>query len=215
MTDTPLEDAVAADEPLEAEAGIEQAGPSAELEQAGPSVEIAAAELGLELAEDPHEAQQQLMTAVMVARQESGEYLETMQRIAAEFDNFRKRVERDRTELIQRATQRLITDMLPTLDSFDAALAFEPQTPAEEKILDGMRSTRAQLLDLLHAEGLETIATDNTPFDPAVHEAVSGPSLQGEGELMVAGELRRGYTLNGLVLRAALVAVEVSEEQDG
>lgn len=207
MTDTPTGDIAAADEPLEPELGG--------LESEAPPVEIRAADVGLELAEDPNEAQQQLLTALMLARQESGEYLETMQRIAAEFDNFRKRVERDRVELIQRASQRLITDMLPTLDSFDAALAFEPQTPAEEKILDGMRSTRAQLLDLLQAEGLEPIAADNTPFDPAVHEAVSGPSLQGEGELMVAGELRRGYTLNGLVLRAALVAVELNEEQAG
>jgi molecular chaperone GrpE len=178
-------------------------------------IQLSPDDLGLELADDPEDAQQQLMMALMMARQESGEYLETMQRIAAEFDNFRKRVERDRMELIQRASQRLITDMLPTLDSFDAALAFEPHTPAEEKILDGMRSTRTQLLDLLQAEGLEPIATDRAPFDPAVHEAVSGPSGQGDGELAVGGELRRGYLLNGRVLRAALVTVEMSEEQDG
>jgi len=208
VTGTPSDDAVVAAHGLEPEV------PPVEAREA-PPVELVPADLGLDLADDPQEAQQQLMTALMVSRQESGEYLETMQRIAADYDNFRKRVERDRIELIQRASQRLIGDMLPTLDSFDAALAFEPQTPAEEKILDGMRSTRAQLLDLLQGEGLEPIATDNTLFDPAVHEAVSGPSQQGDGELMVAGELRRGYTLNGLVLRAALVAVEVNEEQDG
>jgi len=208
VTDAPTGEAVADEEAFEPESG---AGGLSE----APPTEIQAIDLGIDLADDPHEAQHQLITALMEARQEAGEYLETMHRIAAEFDNFRKRVERDRVELIQRATQRLITDMLPTLDSFDAALGFEPQTPAEEKILDGMRSTRAQLLDLLQAEGLETIASESTPFDPAVHEAVSGPSLQGEGELMVSGELRRGYTLNGLVLRAALVAVELSKEQDG
>jgi molecular chaperone GrpE len=208
VTDASPGDAAAADEVFEPESGADS------LSEAPPT-DIQAIDLGIDLADDPFESRQQLITALMVTRQEAGEYLETMHRIAAEFDNFRKRVERDRVELIQRAAQRLITDMLPTLDSFDAALAFEPQTPAEEKILDGMRSTRAQLLDLLQAEGLEPIAAENTPFDPAVHEAVSGPSLQGEGELMVAGELRRGYTLNGLVLRAALVAVELGEEQDG
>lgn len=200
MTDTPNGDVAATEEVVE---------PVPE------PVRLTPADLGLALSDDHEEAQQQLMTALLVARQESGEYLETMQRIAAEFDNFRKRIERDRVELIQRASQRLITDMLPTLDSFDAALAFEPQTPAEEKILDGMRSTRTQLLDLLAAEGLEPIAAENTPFDPAVHEAVSGPSQAGEGELMVAGELRRGYALNGRVLRAALVAVETGQELDG
>jgi molecular chaperone GrpE len=200
VTDTPNGDVVAADGALAPEDG---------------SVELSPADLGLALPEDPQDAQQELMAALLAARQESGEYLETMQRIAAEFDNFRKRVERDRSELIQRASQRLIADLLPTLDSFDAALAYEPQTPAEEKILDGMRSTRVQLLDLLQAEGLEPIVVENTPFDPAVHEAVSGPTQEGQGELMVAGELRRGYVLNGRVLRASLVAVELSEEQAG
>lgn len=165
-------------------------------------------DLGLELPEDPQEAQHVLMNALLAARGEAGEYLETMQRVAAEFDNFRKRTERDRHELVQRATQRLIVGMLPTLDNFDAALAYEPQTPAEDKILDGMKSTRSQLLDLLKAEGLEPIPAHGVLFDPALHEAVAGPTHDGEGDLAVASELRRGYTLSGMVIRAALVTVE-------
>ena len=168
-------------------------------------------DLGLELPEEPHEAEQVLLAEVAASRAEAGEYLETMQRIAAEFDNYRKRTERDRIELVRRSTQRMIADMLPTIDSFDAALAYEPQTPAEEKILDGMKSTRAQLLDLLRTEGLEPIPTEGVAFDPALHEAVSGPAGDGEGDLVVANELRRGYTLSGLVLRAALVTVEHSD----
>ena len=100
--------------------------------------------------------------------------------------------------------------MLPVLDNFDAALAYEPQTPAEDKILDGMKSTRGQLLDVLKTEGLEPIAAVGIVFDPAVHEAVSGPTGVGHGELMVGNELRRGYTLGGMLLRAALVTVELS-----
>lgn len=166
------------------------------------------ADLGLELPDDPAEAQQHLMRALLMSRVESAEYLETMQRVAAEFDNYRKRAERDRHELVQRSTQRLISDALPTLDNFDAALAYEAQTPAEEKILDGMRSTRAQLLDLLQGEGLEPIPAEGAVFDPALHEAVSGPVGEGDGELVVTAELRRGYILGGLVLRAALVSVD-------
>ena len=165
------------------------------------------AEIGIDLPEDPAQAQQLLLQHLLRARSESAEYLETMQRLAAEFDNYRKRSERDRSEVVQRATQRLISDMLPTLDNFDAAVAYEPQTPAEDKILDGMRSTRSQLLDLLKAEGLEPIPADGARFDPAVHEAVSGPVGDGDGELVVTAELRRGYMLGNLVLRAALVAV--------
>ena len=175
------------------------------------SIAIDPAALGIELPSDPAEAQQMLLHHVLTARSESAEYLETMQRVAAEFDNYRKRSDRDRSELVTRATQRLIADMLPTLDSFDAAVAYEPQTPAEEKILDGMRGTRTLLLDLLRAEGLEAIPADGVAFDPAVHEAVSGPMSDGEGELVVTTELRRGYTLGGFVLRAALVTVDHGE----
>lgn len=171
-------------------------------------------DLGLELPEEPREAEQVLLAELAASRAEAGEYLETMQRIAAEFDNYRKRTERDRLELVRRSTQRMIADMLPTIDSFDAALAYEPQTPAEEKILDGMKSTRAQLLDLLRTEGLEPIPTEGVAFDPALHEAVSGPTGDGEGDLVVANELRRGYTLSGLVLRAALVTVEHGDRSE-
>lgn len=173
--------------------------------------EIDPSSLGLELPDDPAEAQQVLVAELMKARSDGAEYFEAMQRIAAEFDNFRKRAERDRTELVGRASQRLISDILPTLDNFDAAISYEPQTPAEDKILDGMRSTRQQLLDLLQAEGLEPIPSEGARFDPAVHEAVSGPTSDGEGDLIVTNELRRGYTLGGTVLRAALVAVDHGE----
>ncbi len=196
MTDTPSQ---------------EQAADEAVVEADPVTIVLDPADLGLDLPADEAEAQQALLGAVLVARQESGEYLETMQRVAAEFDNYRKRTDRDRLELVQRAAQRLITEMLPTLDSFDAALVYEPQTPSEDKILDGMRSTRTQLLDLLKAQGLEPIDSDGVTFDPAVHEAVSGPTAGGEGDLIVANELRRGYTLSGRVLRAALVTVEHGE----
>jgi molecular chaperone GrpE len=200
VTDTPTGDVV--DDGSVADETIVEEAESAAIAVLRP------ADLGLELPGDPAEAEQVLLSALAASRQESGEYLETMQRLAAEFDNFRKRADRDRTELVQRASQRLITEMLPTLDNFDAALAYEPQTPSEEKILEGMRSTRSQLLVLLESEGLEPIEAEGAPFDPAVHEAVSGPTGEGEGDLIVATELRRGYLLSGRVLRAALVTVE-------
>ncbi|MCP3974615.1 MAG: nucleotide exchange factor GrpE [bacterium] len=197
MTETPSGERAAADDVV--------------IEEAPAPIAIGPADLGLDLPADEAEAQQVLLGAVLVARQESGEYLETMQRIAAEFDNYRKRADRDRIDLVQRAAQRLIMEMLPTLDSFDAALAYDPQTESEDRILDGMKSTRTQLLELLRAEGLEAIESVGVVFDPAVHEAVSGPTAAGEGDLVVANELRRGYTLSGRVLRAALVTVEHSE----
>jgi molecular chaperone GrpE len=181
----------------------------AQIVETEPSPAPDAAALGIELPDDPAEAQDLLLRELAEARQEAGEYLETLQRIAADFDNYRKRVERDHAENVRRSSQRIIEQMLPTLDNLDAALAYDPQTPAEEKILDGMRGTRTALLETLAREGFEPIPAAGEPFDPAVHEAVSGG---GDGELRVGQELRRGYLLQGRVLRPSLVTVEQRED---
>jgi molecular chaperone GrpE len=174
-------------------------------------MEPTAEDLGLELPDDVDEARRLLMRELAEARREAGEYLETLQRVAADFDNYRKRVERDSAENVMRASQRIIEHLLPTLDAFDAALAYEPQTEAEKKILDGMRGTHTAMMETLAKDGLQPIAAQGEPFDPAVHEAVGGPG-GGDGELVVAQELRRGYTLHARVIRPALVMVGHSEE---
>ena len=171
--------------------------------EAGPT----AHDLGLELPEDPDEAQALLLRELSEARQEAGEQLEMLQRVAADFDNYRRRVERDQAENVERASQRVIESLLPTLDAFDAATAFEPQSPTEQKTFDGMVSTRAQMLETLAREGFEPIAAAGEHFDPKVHEAVSGPA-GGEGDLVVDAELRRGYVMRGRVIRPSLVTVK-------
>ena len=164
-------------------------------------------ELGLELPDDPDEAQALLLRELSEARQEAGEQLEMLQRVAADFDNYRRRVERDQAENVERASQRVIESLLPTLDAFDAATMFEPQTPSEEKTREGMLSTRAHLLETLAREGFQPIPAVGEPFDPKVHEAVSGPG-DGEGDLFVDAELRRGYLMRGRVIRPSLVTVK-------
>lgn len=173
-------------------------------------VEQIATDLGLELPDDPVQAGGLLLRLLLESREEAGEYLTMMQRVAADFDNYRKRVERDHLENITRASQRLVERLLPTLDSFDAALGYEPQTPTEEKILDGMRGTHSQLMDILAGEDLALIPAVGELFDPAVHEAVAGPEGDGDGDgpLVVTQELRRGYAMKGRVVRPSLVIVE-------
>ena len=206
---------------LQSDDSVPTAPSSPEEERGGDAVESAevfdeivilepgptAHELGLELPEDPDEAQALLLRELSEARQEAGEQLEMLQRVAADFDNYRRRVERDQAENVERASQRVIESLLPTLDAFDAAAAFEPQTPTEQNTLDGMVSTRAQLLETLAREGFEPIPATGEPFDPKVHEAVSGPG-DGEGDLFVDAELRRGYLMRGRVIRPSLVTVK-------
>lgn len=161
----------------------------------------------IDLPEDPGDAVPVLLSALGTAQAEAAEYLEALQRVAAEYENFRKRSVRERDEIIDRASQRLIERLLPTLDSFDAALAYQAQTEQEHKFLAGMQDTHRLLMEALAGDGFVPIEANGVPFDPAVHEAVTGPSGEGDGDLLVK-EMRRGYTLRGRVVRAALVAVE-------
>jgi molecular chaperone GrpE len=160
---------------------------------------------GLQIPDDPAEAVPVLMERLMAAKAEAADNLDQWKRATAEFDNFRKRALRDQEALIGRATERVLSDLLPTLDSFDAALNHEAEGEREEKLLSGMRGTRTQLLTTLAAAGLEPVESVGVEFDPELHEAVQVG--EGTGTMVVTAELRRGYLLNGRVLRPALVAV--------
>ncbi|MDH3259669.1 MAG: nucleotide exchange factor GrpE [Acidimicrobiia bacterium] len=163
--------------------------------------------LGLELPGDAAGAIQLLLGELDAAREEAGSYLADLQRVAADFDNFRKRMLRDQVENIERASQRVVIGLMPTLDTLEAALTTEAETPAEKKLLDGVRGTLNLLLDTLGKEGLETVPTVGSEFNPELHEAVLAPE-PASGRLIVTQEMRRGYTLRGRLLRAALVAVD-------
>jgi len=176
-----------------------EAGPSG-LEPVLPDPAV----LGIELPEDDEEAVAVLLDALATARAAADSYLDDLQRVAAEFENFRKRAARDREETVARSSQRVIQALLPVLDSFDQAFAHQAQTPGEEQLRSGVWGTFHLLMDTLAKEGLEAIPAVGEPFDPTVHEAVAGG---GEGDLVVSQELRRGYTLKGRLLRPAMVMV--------
>lgn len=166
-------------------------------------------ELGLEIPDDPQAAIDTLLSALATSREESGNYLGDLKRVAADFDNYRKRTMREQTVMLDRAAERVIQKLLPALDSFDAAVNTEVESEAGRKLLSGMLGTREQLLNALAEEGLELIATEGEKFNPEVHEPVGAAT--GNGDLYVAQELRRGYRLNGRLVRAALVTVESAE----
>lgn len=163
--------------------------------------------LGLELPDDPDQAIDLLLRELATARDEATSYLDDLKRVAADFDNYRKRTTRESSVMLDRATERVVQGLLPVLDTFDAALGAEPKSDTERQLYSGMLNTREQLLDTLKGQGLEVIPTLDEPFDPEVHEPVGAPG--GTGTLVVSEELRRGYRLNGKVLRAALVALDV------
>ena len=135
------------------------------------------------------------------ARRERDEYLESMRRMKAELENSRKRQERERTRLVQLASERLVKELLPVLDNLERALEVEGD------IRMGVEATREQLLAVLEGEGLAPVASDGESFDPAVHEAVMGQPSEEHEEDTVIMTLERGYILNGKPIRPAKVIV--------
>ncbi|HEX5631463.1 MAG TPA: nucleotide exchange factor GrpE [Acidimicrobiia bacterium] len=169
--------------------------------------ELAAATGESELPSDPQEAIAFLLDALRIAREEADSYLADLQRVAADFENFRKRTQREREDLVARSTQGMVGDLLPVLDSFDGALA-AAEAVGDEGLLAGLQSTHQLLVGVLAREGLEAIPALGLPFDPALHEAVSGG---GTGHLVVTAEMRRGYALRGRVIRPSLVGVAAED----
>jgi molecular chaperone GrpE len=142
-------------------------------------------------------------SAASDATDEIQQYRELAQRVQADFENYRKRVLREQTAVVERATEGLLEDLLPVLDSFELALPMLDD--AEEKVRKGVELVYAELVGVLEKNGLERIDTDGKPFDPNVHECVL--QEDGAGEPVVAETMRTGYRLKGRVLRPAMVKV--------
>jgi len=131
---------------------------------------------------------------------ERDEYRDALLRVKAEFDNFRKRTERERQAMAAQVSGRLVGELLPVLDSCDAAIT-QGATDVEP--------VRKALVDVLTKEGLEVLALSGVAFDPHLHEAVIHEDGQGspEGGPEVVETLRTGYLWQGAVLRPAMVRV--------
>jgi molecular chaperone GrpE len=143
------------------------------------------------------------------AEAEAERHLDDLRRLAAEFDNYRKRVARDHERIVARAGERLVKELIPVLDDLERAL--EAAERHEEATLeDGVRLVHRQLAATLQKEGLAEIETDGR-FDPHVHEALlSQPSDAEEGSVIEV--LQKGYRLGDRVLRPARVVVAGPKE---
>jgi molecular chaperone GrpE len=140
------------------------------------------------------------------AKKQAAEYLDHLQRLKAEFDNYRKRVIKEQTRAMEMAAEPFVRKLLEVLDEFDLALMAAERSPGFEKFLHGVELVYAKLLDILRSEGMERIEAEGKPFDPERHEALM-QSGSPEGEPFVADVLRQGYAMKGRVIRPAGVKV--------
>ena len=155
------------------------------------------------------EGAQDAASELEAARREAAEYRDHLQRLAAGFENYRKRVLKEQTRALELASEPLVRRVLEVLDEFELALMAAERRPDFDKFLHGVELVYAKLLEILRSEGLEPIEADGARFDPERHEALM-QSGEGDGEPVVADVLRRGYTLKGRVIRPAGVRVSRS-----
>ncbi len=153
---------------------------------------------------DARAADRDVEERITALESERDELLDRLTRVAADFDNFRKRAARDQENLVARAHERLMKALLPVVDDLERALVAAAEHE-EMKLEEGVRLVARELREALTREGLAEIETDGA-FDPHVHEALlAQPSEQDEGTVIEV--LQKGYRLGDRVLRPARVVI--------
>lgn len=165
--------------------------------------EAAAAEEAAELSQE-EKLQKELAEAEEKMTAEQDKYL----RLAAEFDNFRRRTVKEKGELIKSAGEKVITAILPILDDMERAIANMKKTGDADAMIQGVELIYNKFLKVLQQEGLKKIETEGKDFDTDFHEAIAmlpAPSEEEKGKILDC--VQTGYTLNDKVIRHAKVAV--------
>ncbi len=130
-------------------------------------------------------------------------------RLAAEFDNYRKRTERERGESWTRAQAQLVERLLEPLDDLQRVIEVDAENTSVAALLEGVQLVQRKLLRVLEGAGLETIQATGQPFDPSLHEALMMvPTENPEEDHQVAEVFKQGYSFKGILLRPALVQVK-------
>ena len=202
-----------ADEPISPEAGADNAAASGEPDEsvATASDKDDAGQSGFDSgAETSLEAQLEALSAQLSSAKD--EQLRTQ----AEMQNLRRRAERDVEKAHKFGLEKLINSLLPVLDNFDRAIAAVPEASADDEVvkslLEGVELTRKTALDVLKTFSVEVLEPYGEPFNPEFHQAmtmVPSPTVEPNSVIDV---LQKGYTLNGRLLRAAMVVVAKAEE---
>jgi|SRR6478735_7404047 len=154
----------------------------------------------------PTESADASTTDTTAIQKERDDLHDRLLRKTAEFDNFRKRVERDRKDMIEWAAADVLGDLLVIVDDFDRALA-APAPPEAQSVKAGLELIHRQLSELLKKRGVTVVEALGADFDPHLHQAVAYEEVAGAREGEVVGVLAKGYKLGDRLLRPAMVKV--------
>ncbi|MCL2877815.1 MAG: nucleotide exchange factor GrpE [Acidobacteria bacterium] len=154
---------------------------------------------------------EQLKADLAAAKETADEWQDRFLRKAAELENYRKRMDKEKTELRISSQSAILRDILPVLDGFDRALKYFSEadvvTGSVEQYREGVELLCRQMFETLERAGLTPIATEGKPFDPHLHEALSRVETLEAADGIIIGELRRGYMFKDSLLRPSQVIV--------
>lgn len=128
-------------------------------------------------------------------------------RIAADFENYKRRHVREKEDWAKYAGQQVITTLLPVIDNFERALQTEPKAEEFENFVEGVRMIHRQLVEVLGKAGVEVIQAVGEPFNPEFHEAIMSEASDEVPDETVLAEFQKGYVMNGRLLRPSIVKV--------
>jgi molecular chaperone GrpE len=147
------------------------------------------------------------LTELEEAKKEALENYDRYLRISAEFDNYKKRVQKDRTDLLNYGNERLIKELLPIIDSMERALSHLSNAEDIDAFAEGLKLIYEQLLVSLKKHGVESIAAIGQEFDPNFHEAMMKVESDEIADNKIVEEFEKGYLLNGRLLRPSKVSI--------
>jgi len=156
----------------------------------------------------------QLETELAAARGEAGDNLAGWQRATADFQNYRRRTEQEREQLLGLANESLLRKVLSIVDDFDRAIEAMPSELAKVSWVEGIAAIDRKLRSLLESEGVTPIEAAGRPFDPREHEALTHEETTKAPDETVIGEIQRGYRIRDRVLRPSLVSVAKNPGSD-
>ncbi|GAB6152617.1 nucleotide exchange factor GrpE [Desulfosporosinus burensis] len=148
-----------------------------------------------------------LEAELIQARAKADEHYDHLLRMQADFDNYRKRTQKEKTEIIKYASERVVGELLPVLDNFERAVSAAQINPDFAAFSQGVEMILRQLQTALSKEGLKAIEAVGQPFDPNLHDAVLRVESEEHPENTVVDELQKGYYLKEKVLRPSMVKV--------
>lgn len=158
---------------------------------------------------------EELRKALKEEHDRAEDYLNKLKYLQADFENFQKRVNREMLDLVRYGNERLIVNLLNIIDDLERAIKSSKETDSKESLIEGIEMILKELKEILKKEGLEEIESVGKNFDPNLHEAVAHVQAEDYSTNIIIEEIRKGYLLNGRLIRPSMVKVALGLSKKG